>query len=117
MTKIDGDFPVCWIQELWNLLDNTFAWPKNGLEKETQATDDRGTNKIKVSLVIPPKRKYKEATEVTNTEGSKSDILYRWLRWLELYIVREQHKIQEELTTEQPSQTAVGTAARDVLLQ
>jgi len=46
----DRDFPVCWIKELWNVLDNTFAWLLNGLEKGTlftHPTEDKGTIKIK----------------------------------------------------------------------
>lgn len=48
---------------------------------------------------------------MTITEGSKSDISNRGLQWLESHILREQHKIHEELTAEHPTQPAVGTEA------
>lgn len=87
-------------------------WLMNVLEKGTLFThpiEKKETNKIK--RFLSHSQHNEEATEMTTTEGSKSDISCRWLQWLESHILRQQHDIHKELTAEHPTQPAVGTGA------
>lgn len=87
VTDKDWDFPGCWMGELWYLLETHLhdwwmGWKRGFYSLIPQQTKGQSTSKG--SWVILNKRKHhEEATEITNTEGSKSDILYRWPRWLE----------------------------------
>lgn len=54
----------------------------SGLEKGTLFThpaEDKGTKEPFDFVFLNRKKQYEEATEITNNEGSKSDVSYRWL--------------------------------------